>query len=185
MKKIFYSILLSGMMVLSACDALDLSPEDYYGSNDFWNQKSQVEMFMTGIHADLRDKYQMPVTLGEFRSEILISDVTSMGEGVYGPPMTNNLLTKDNTGVDDWYEVYPNIMHINLFIRNVDKEIDYLTGTEKSFYLGQAYFTKSQIIATITINVRYSVIITFAQKVSPSIHRIFSIRITFRPGIFN
>ena len=36
----------------------------------------------------------MPVTLGEFRSEILISDVTSMGEGVYGPPMTNNLLTK-------------------------------------------------------------------------------------------
>lgn len=83
MKKIFYSILLSGMMVLSACDALDLSPEDYYGSNDFWNQKSQVEMFMTGIHADLRDKYQMPVTLGEFRSEILISDVTSMGEGVY------------------------------------------------------------------------------------------------------
>ena len=26
MKKIFYSILLSGMMVLSACDALDLSP---------------------------------------------------------------------------------------------------------------------------------------------------------------
>ena len=139
MKKIFYSILLSGMMVLSACDALDLSPEDYYGSNDFWNQKSQVEMFMTGIHADLRDKYQMPVTLGEFRSEILISDVTSMGEGVYGPPMTNNLLTKDNTGIDDWYEVYPNIMHINLFIRNVDKEIDYLTGTEKSFYLGQAY----------------------------------------------
>ena len=50
MKKIFYSILLSGMMVLSACDALDLSPEDYYGSNDFWNQKSQVEMFMTGIN---------------------------------------------------------------------------------------------------------------------------------------
>lgn len=28
MKKIFYSILLSGMMVLSACDALDLSPEE-------------------------------------------------------------------------------------------------------------------------------------------------------------
>ena len=52
--------------------------------------------------------------------------------------MTNNLLTKDNTGVDDWYEVYPNIMHINLFIRNVDKEIDYMTGMEKSFYLGQA-----------------------------------------------
>ena len=40
-------------------------------------------MFMTGIHADLRDKYQMPVTLGEFRSEILISDVTSMVRGIW------------------------------------------------------------------------------------------------------
>ena len=40
MKKIFYSILLSGMMVLSACDALDLSPEDYYGSNDFGSEVS-------------------------------------------------------------------------------------------------------------------------------------------------
>ena len=73
-------------------------------------------MFMTGIHADLRDKYQMPVTLGEFRSEILISDVTSMGEGVYGPPMTNNLLTKDKTGVEDSYEVNPNIKLIKLYI---------------------------------------------------------------------
>lgn len=37
MKKIFYSILLSGMMVLFVCDVLDLFFEDYYGFNDFWN----------------------------------------------------------------------------------------------------------------------------------------------------
>lgn len=141
MKKLFYSIsiLLAGMIGLNSCDSLDLSPEDYYGSTNFWSQKSQAEMFMTGIHADLRSKYQMPVTLGEFRSELLISDVTSMGEGVYGPPMTNNLLTKDNTGIKDWYELYPGIMHINLFIKNVDRDIDYMTEAEKSFYLGQAY----------------------------------------------
>lgn len=139
MKKILYSILMAGMIGFNSCDSLDLSPEDYYGSNNFWTQKSQAEMFMTGIHADLRSKYQMPVTLGEFRSELLISDVTSMGEGVYGPPMTNNLLTRDNTGIKDWYGLYPNIMHINLFIRNVDKNLDYMTEDEKSFYLGQAY----------------------------------------------
>lgn len=141
MKKLFYSIsiLLAGMIGINSCDSLDLSPEDYYGSTNFWSQKSQAEMFMTGIHADLRSKYQMLVTLGEFRSELLISDVTSMGEGVYGPPMTNNLLTKDNTGIKDWYELYPGIMHINLFIKNVDRDIDYMTEAEKSFYLGQAY----------------------------------------------
>lgn len=139
MKKIVYCLLLAGIIGFNSCDSLDLSPEDYYGSTNFWNQKSQAEMFMTGIHADLRSKYQMPVTLGEFRSELLISDVTSMGEGVYGPPMTNNLLTRDNTGIKDWYELYPNIMHINLFIKNVDQDVDYITEAEKSFYLGQAY----------------------------------------------
>lgn len=139
MKKILYSLVAAGMLGLYSCDSLDLSPEDYYGSNNFWNQKSQAEMFMTGIHAELRGKYQMPVTLGEFRSELLISDVTSMGEGVYGPPMTNNLLTRDNTGIEDWYGVYPNILHINLFIKNVDSDIDYMTDAEKAYYLGQAY----------------------------------------------
>lgn len=78
----------------------------------------------------------MFVILGEFRSEILISDVIFMGEGVYGLFMINNLFMKDNIGIDDWYEVYLNIMYINLFIRNVDKEIDYLIGMEKLFYLG-------------------------------------------------
>lgn len=139
MKKQLYTIFLTGVLGLASCNSLDLSPEDYYGSSNFWNDKSQVEMFMTGIHADLREKYEMPVTLGEFRSEILISDVTSMGEGIYGPPMTNNLLTKDNTGVKDWYELYPNIMHLNLFIKNVDKELSYMSEDEKDFFLGQAY----------------------------------------------
>lgn len=139
MKKQLYTILLAGVMGLSACDSLDLSPKDYYGSSNFWNKQSQVEMYMTGLHADLREKYQMPVTLGEFRSELLISDVTSMGEGVYGPPMTNNLLTKDNTGIDDWYGLYPNIMHINLFIKNVDRELGYMSDADKAFFLGQAY----------------------------------------------
>ena len=139
MKKQLYTILLAGVMGLSACDSLDLSPEDYYGSSNFWNKQSQVEMYMTGLHADLREKYQMPVTLGEFRSELLVSDVTSMGEGVYGPPMTNNLLTKDNTGIDDWYGLYPNIMHINLFIKNVDRELGYMSDADKAFFLGQAY----------------------------------------------
>lgn len=73
MKKLFYSIsiLLAGMIGLNSCDSLDLSPEDYYGSTNFWSQKSQAEMFMTGIHADLRSKYQMPVTLESSEANFL------------------------------------------------------------------------------------------------------------------
>lgn len=140
-KQLLYSILLIGMTGLFAsCDELDLSPEDWYGTGNFWKQKSQAEMYMTGIHVDLRNKYKMPVTLGEFRSEILRPNATSLGVSAYGAPMTNNLIDQNNTGdAADWYGLYPNIMHLNLFIKNVDKDIDYMSDAEKAFYLGQAY----------------------------------------------
>ncbi len=138
MKKYFY--LLAGCTLgIASCDILDLTPEDYYSADNFWTEAAQAEMYMTGIHADLRELYEMPETLGEFRSEILKSDITSVGEGAYGAPITNNLLTEDNPGIENWYGIYPNIMHLNLFIKNVDTDIDWLSEEEKSFYLGQAY----------------------------------------------
>lgn len=123
---------------MPSCNALDLTPEDYYGSESFWKSESQVDMYVTGLYAELREKYDMPVTLGEFRGETLISDVTCMGQGAYGAPMTNNMLTKDNTGIEDWFGLYPNIMHINLLIKKLE-DADYVSNEKKSSYLGQAY----------------------------------------------
>ena len=53
-----FSLLLIVVGLLSSCDALDLYPEDYYGTEDFWQNSAQVEGYMIGLHSNLRDKYQ-------------------------------------------------------------------------------------------------------------------------------
>lgn len=66
MKRISYilSIFIS-VLFYTSCDSLDLSPEDYYGSSNFWNNESQVKGFMTGLHTDLRGDYTLFYLLGE------------------------------------------------------------------------------------------------------------------------
>ena len=52
MKKIIYIISLFVSSVLyTSCDALDLAPEDYFGSGNYWNNEAQVEGFMYGMHS--------------------------------------------------------------------------------------------------------------------------------------
>ncbi len=60
MKKIIYIISLFVSSVLyTSCDALDLAPEDYFGSGNYWNNEDQVEGFMYGMHSQLRGNYNM------------------------------------------------------------------------------------------------------------------------------
>jgi starch-binding outer membrane protein, SusD/RagB family len=55
MKRIKYLIYITVFaLAFSACDSLDLAPEDYYGSNNFWNNEAQVKGFIYGIHNNLR-----------------------------------------------------------------------------------------------------------------------------------
>jgi len=58
MKKIIYIISLFVSSVLyTSCDALDLAPEDYFGSGNYWNNEAQVDGYMTGMHSQLRSYY--------------------------------------------------------------------------------------------------------------------------------
>lgn len=54
-------------MVLVSCESLDLAPEDYYGSSNFWNNEAQVKAFITGHHAQLRGSYVTLWLMGEAR----------------------------------------------------------------------------------------------------------------------
>ena len=50
-----------------SCDSLNLAPEDYFGSGNFWKNEAQVNGALIGLHGNLRDSYFMFYHLGEMR----------------------------------------------------------------------------------------------------------------------
>lgn len=139
MKKIIYIISLVVSSVLyTACDALDLDPEDHFGNN-FWNNKAQVEGFMKGTHAQLRDNYQMFYKMGELRGGTQRVNTNSLGQSLdYAIPRTNGL-TKDKTGFTNWFGLYGPIMEVNHFIENVENRCEFLSDADRKAYLARAY----------------------------------------------
>lgn len=127
------------MPFYSSCDLLDLSPEDNYSSTSYWKNESHVNSYMLGIHNDLRSKYKMLFVLGEARGGTLKTGTSSLGTTLEMPVIKNNLLTKDQTGISEWYGLYNNILHLNLFINKVENECGFLSADKRSYYLGQAY----------------------------------------------
>ena len=67
-KNIFLSMLIVVVAATSCTKTLDLAPEDYFGDGNFWQNESQVNNFMIGIHKQFRDNQFMFLRLGEMRS---------------------------------------------------------------------------------------------------------------------
>jgi hypothetical protein len=140
MKKIF-SYLFAGLLVISAasCKKLDLAPLDYFGSGNFWKNKSQVDGAMIGLHSQLRDYQFTFYTMGEMRGGDLMT-----GTGATGTSSLNSqsIITQDlresSPGISNWGGLYNPIFQVNNFISQVEKAT-YLTDQDKSYYLGQAY----------------------------------------------
>lgn len=106
MKKITSILLFLSALLYVSCDALDLSPEDYYGSGNFWTKEAQVEGYMNGLHNNLRSSYTMFYVLGEARGGTSRYGTSSLGTSMsYSDPIKNNMLTKDNTGISNWYDL--------------------------------------------------------------------------------
>ena len=141
MKRISYilSIFIS-VLFYTSCDSLDLSPEDYYGSSNFWNNEAQVKGFMTGLHTDLRGDYTLFYLLGEARGGTSRTGTSSLNTSLnYSSPIKDNQFTKDNVGISSWGGIYSNIMQMNHFIQKVENECAFLSTESRNTYLGQAY----------------------------------------------
>lgn len=141
MKYISYIIRLClfSFLVVS-CNALDLSPEDYYGSSNFWNNSAQVEGYMMGLHSQLREKTESLFILGEARGGTSKSGTSFLNNSLdYSSPVKTNTFSKYLTGVTNWNELYSNILEVNLFIQKVETECDFLTEPERNHNLAQAY----------------------------------------------
>lgn len=139
MKKIIYIISLVVSSVLyTAC--LDLAPEDYFGSGNFWNNKAQVEGFMKGMHAQLRNnQYQMFYKLGELRGGTQRVNTNSLGQSLDFSILRTNGLSQDNPGFNNWSGLYSPVLQVNHFIQEVENGCGFLSDADRGAYLGQAY----------------------------------------------
>ncbi|HEY1113897.1 MAG TPA: RagB/SusD family nutrient uptake outer membrane protein [Chitinophagaceae bacterium] len=140
MKKILLSITLVALLVsFNACNKLDLAPEDYFGSGNFWKNTAQVDGAMIGLHSQLRDFQFTFYALGELRGGTL-----KEGTGATGSSSLNSgaLIRQDiresAPGISSWAGLYRPIFDVNNFIFQVEKAT-YLSDTNKSYFLGQAY----------------------------------------------
>lgn len=121
----------------SCTETLNLTPEDYFGSGNFWKNESQVNNFMVGIHKQFRDNQFMFMRLGEMRGggfSNIDRQNTSLNELV----VIEQRISENSSGVSSWAGFYGPILQINLFIKNVE-EITFLNEARKKYLLGQAY----------------------------------------------
>lgn len=140
MKKIIYLIsLVISSVLYTSCDALDLAPEDYFGSGNFWHTKAQVDGFMKGMHGELRDNYQMFYTMGELRGGTQRIGNSSLNTSLNFTIPRTNALSQDNPGFNNWFGVYAHILQVNLFIQEVENGCAFLSEADRQVYLGQAY----------------------------------------------
>lgn len=140
MKKIFNGIILLMLIFsINGCSKLDLGPEDYYASGNFWKTTAQVDGAMVGIHSQLRGNQFTFYTLGELRGGHLKD-----GTGATGTSSLNSVqvirqdIRESAPGIGSWAGLYGPIFQINLFIYQIE-QAGYLSEADKAYYLGQAY----------------------------------------------
>jgi starch-binding outer membrane protein, SusD/RagB family len=140
MKKIYKSVLSILLIVtFSACQKLDLAPEDYFASESFWKTPAQVDGAMIGLHTQLRGFQFTIFTLGELRGGTLRDGTSFTGTAsLNSAAIIRQDIRESSPGISGWAGFYGPIFQVNNFIFQVEKA-DYLSATDKAYYLGQAY----------------------------------------------
>ena len=134
-----FGVLATTVYLCSACDALDLSPIDYYGSSNYWTKPEHIIGYMDGLHKNLRDKtYQHQFIFGEVRGGSNVETLAIDGTSVSDQGLKLQKLSAVTSGVSKWGELYGLIANINIFLQNT-KEATYMSDADKAYYLGQAY----------------------------------------------
>lgn len=143
MKKYFnkLSILLAAAgFSLTACDSLNLVPQDFPASTNFWNSEPQVKGEMYGMHKQLKDQYINFWLIGEARSSTQRYGTSTLVTSINYQEIKANTLSTDTPASSNWFGFYRPIMELNLFIEKVTPMgEDIMTAAQKNAYLGQAY----------------------------------------------
>lgn len=139
MKKIFSILALSGLLMLTGCNVLDLAPIDYSAAGNYWKNEAQIEMFFNGMMSQFRSDYTSPFVLGETRGGTLKAGASIEGVSLSYANMVTNMLDKDNTGVSNWNGYYSRILQVNHYIEQVRDHCEFLNDASRNAYLAPAY----------------------------------------------
>lgn len=139
---IFKYISIYVLIGLTSCNSLDLAPEDFFSSENFWNTQSQVNANMNAIHYRLRSRQGTLIHIGEYRSDYYVTGTTSNNIAPMYEAAIISQISPNNPDIT-WGGFYADILGINNFIDNVENKVSFLSDTDKGYYLGQAYGLRS------------------------------------------
>jgi hypothetical protein len=140
-------VLLSGLILLSLISAcrkdLSLSPVSSITDGNYFQNASQFDAFMAGIHTQFRNNTAAFQTLGEMRADIFGTDPGSgaafTGEATQGMErLWQESLTLDNPGISNYGGFYAVIDQINLMVSKLNST-NVVTAANKNYYLGICY----------------------------------------------
>lgn len=133
-------VLVAGIFVFFSCD-IDLAPIDYYGSGNYWENVTQAETYVTGLHTGLRGgAFTQSFLLGEARGGSSKSGTSSLQTSLNYDRIKENNIDKDNTGITNWAGLYGSIFACNLFIQNIeDSDLYKREKAQLDYLLGQVY----------------------------------------------
>ena len=136
MKQIKYLLLVSLLGMMSACNWLELAPEDNYGIHDYWKSKDQVDRFIRGLHNRVRSRQFTFFKMGELRGGTFDGNITSpFAQTKSDLDIINNNLSVQNYGIGNFGDFYLDIMQINHAIKELPGT-EFLPEAEKNYDMG-------------------------------------------------
>ncbi len=141
MKKIIYTLCLAAApFIFPSCDSLNLAPEDYYASGNYWQNEAQVDQFTIGLHNGLRSQFVRNAQyIGEWRGATLSTDGNLCSSATRFSNYINNLISEDSPLQSNWAGFYGPILQVNHMIENLENGCDFLSDDSKNYYKGIAY----------------------------------------------
>lgn len=141
MKRIIYTLcLVAAPFLFQSCDNLNLSPEDYYASGNYWKNEAQVENFATGLHNGLRNQMvENNQRIGEWRAATLSTEANLCGSQTRFSNYINNIISETTPILTNWAGFYGNILQVNHMIENLENGCAFLSDNSKNYYKGIAY----------------------------------------------
>jgi len=152
---------------MTSCD-LDLEPQDYYGGGSFWRTAEQAEVYLHGLHTNLRGQYwNHTLVFGEYRGGHYVLQNCIDGSGTTAGDIFAQNFDESHTGVSNFGNYYGCITNVNSFIKNVTEHNDVMGIEEgrRNYMLGIAhglrafyYFDLYRLYASVPLRLGIEVI---------------------------